>query len=306
MRRHFVREEPQFFQIEGLDWTRLDEPRIVHGLDARLLSRDAGLARYTVMARLPASWAYRHDAADATLELITLEGDVSLDGDRVGASAYLSVPQGTGSVDLRSESGALVLLYWTHGLPVAGGLGIRVTRIWQEPWQTQKMTNMPHGAIAKSLRLPDVGDGPLHGGPGGMLRLIFLPPGYADSQEHKHNCWEGLVFLAGDLLMPPRGIIGPGSYLGNPAEFWHAPMTTQLGSLVLVQTDEPVTQPPRPHEGGQTLVNGYRDTASLWQQPRHTEWSDLRHDYRSRGEGLAWTDLTNPNAIRPGIGGEQA
>jgi hypothetical protein len=298
-----VREEPQFYDINTLDWVRLDEPPLVHGVDARLLSRDRELARYTVMTRFPAGWRASHAADDATLELLVLEGDVALEGDRVGAGGYLFVPEGSGTCDLRSEQGALALVYWSYALPLGDGAAVRVTRLWQEPWQTQVMTNMPHGAIAKSLRLPDVGDGPVHGGPGGMLRMILLPPGYADAQEHKHNCWEGLVFLAGDLIMPPRGVIGPGTYLGNPAEFWHAPMASQFGSLVLVQTDEPVVQPPRPYEGGQELVNGYRDTYSWWQQPQHREWADLP-DYAAHGQGTVWSDLTNPNAIRPRIGAD--
>ena len=155
------------------------------------------------------------------------------------------------------------------------------------------MDTMTHGSIAKSLRMPevDVASGLEHGGPGGMLRLIMLPPGYADPQEHKHNCWEGLVFLTGDLLMPPRGIIGPGTYLGNPAEFWHGPMVTQFGCIVLVQTEEPVVQPPRPYEGAQELANGYRDNLSWLWSPEHTDWGSLREDYRAQGAGIEWWDL---------------
>ena len=288
---HWKRDEPQFYKILELDWQTSRELPVTRGLESRVLSRDDAKPSTTLMARVPPGWRDTHDAVNGTLEIFVLEGDLSLGGERVGASGFFSIPEGTGDVELRSDTGAQALFYWTVGMPLEPGAAVSVTKVWQMAWEVQTMTNMPHGAIAKSLRLPDVGDGPVHGGPSGMLRLILLEPGYCDPQEHKHNCWEGLVFLAGDLFMPPRGIIGPMTYLGNPAEFWHAPMSSQRGSLVLVQTDEPVIQPPRPYDGGQEMCNGYRDTASWLEQPTHTDWDSLP-DYRRAGEGVEWSDLT--------------
>lgn len=288
---HTRRDEPQFYNILELDWRPGNELPAVHRLDRRVLNRDEAKPSATLMVRIPPSWRSLHSSVDGTLEVFVLQGGLSLDGERVGVSGFLSIPEGAGDVDLRSEQGAQALFYWTLGMPIEPDAAVRVAKVWQMDWEVQRMTNMPHGTIAKSLRLPDVGDGPVHGGPGGMLRLILLEPGYCDPQEHKHNCWEGLVFLAGDLFMPPRGIIGPMTYLGNPAEFRHAPMASQRGSLVLVQTDEPVIQPPRLYDGGQQMCNGYRDTASWLEQPRHTCWDSLP-DYRAAGEGVEWSDLT--------------
>ena len=290
MKAHWRREEPQFYNVHALAWERGHDLAVAQKVDARVLSSNE-LGSATLMADVPAGWRDRHSAIDGTLEIFVLEGALMLNGDGVGAGGFMFIPEGSGDSELCSGPGAKVLFYWTAQMPLEPDDAIRVTRVWQEPWQVQTMANMPHGAIAKSLRLPDVGDGPRHGGPGGMLRLILLPPGYADAQEHKHNCWEGLFFLAGDLFMPPRGVIGPGTYLGNPAEFWHAPMASQRGSLVLVQTDEPVVQPPRPYEGGQAMCNGYRDTASWLEQPAHTAWDDLP-DYADAGEGVEWSDPT--------------
>ena len=284
------RDEPQFYNILELDWQRAEVIPLLHGLDLRVLNRDEAKPSATAWTRIPPGWAGTHDALGGTLEVFVLEGDLSLEGERVGVSGFFSIPEGSGAAELRSETGAQALFYWTFAMPLEADAAVRVERVWQLPWEVQKMTNMPHGAIAKSLRLPDVGEGPLHGGPAGMLRLILLEPGYSDPQEHKHNCWEGLVFLAGDLFMPPRGVIGPGTYLGNPAEFWHAPMTSQRGALVLVQTDEAVNQPPRPYTGGQAGANGYRDTESWLETPTHREW-DAIPDYAAIGDASEWSDL---------------
>ena len=81
------------------------------------------------------------------------------------------------------------------------------------------------------------------------------------------------------------------TYLGNPGGVLARADGKQRGSLVLVQTDEPVIQPPRPYDGGQQMCNGYRDTASWLEQPRHTCWGSLP-DYRAAGEGVEWSDLT--------------
>ena len=275
MSDHWRREKPQFYNVHELGWARAGDIAVMTGADCRVLNRNHENGSATVMVRVPPGWRGRHGALDGTLEVFVLEGQLALNGDSVGTSGFMFVPEGSGDSERSSEHGATALFYWTVAMPLQPDAAIKVVRVWQEPREVQTMTNMTHGAIAKSLRLPDVGTGPRHGGPGGMLRLILLPPGYADVVEHMHNCWEGLFFLAGDLFMPPRGIIAPGTYLGNPAEFWHAPMATQRGSLVLVQTDEPVTQPPRPYEHGQAMCDGYRDWASWLEQPEHTGWGEL-------------------------------
>ena len=226
----------------------------------------------------------------ATLELFVLEGDVALDGERVGAGGYVSVPRGSGSVDLRSAAGAQAIVYWTPAAAVVAGAVPRVTRVQHEPWQVQKMEAMPHGPLSKSLRLPDNMEGAVHGGAGGILRLVMLPPGWADASEHVHWVWECLVFLAGDLAMPGRGILAQGSYLGNPAGYIHGPMASQTGALILVQTDEPVSQPAWRKPGAQNFANGYRDARSWLEPSRHHAWEGLP-DYERRGAGLAWSDL---------------
>ena len=75
--------------------------------------------------------------------------------------------------------------------------------------------------------------------------------------------------------MPPRGKIARGTYLGNPAGFYHAPMITQAGSLMLVQTLAPANQIARESPNGKEIVDGYRDSESFLGEIEHTNWEEL-------------------------------
>ena len=287
---HARRDEPQCYALGALDWGRSPHVPLLAGLDAKTLQVDPARGSSTSVARLPGGWRTSYDAAEATLELFVLAGDVALAGDRVGAGGYVSVPRGSGTVELRSAGGAQAIVYWMPASALVHGAAPRVTRVQREPWQVQKMEAMPHGPMSKSLRLPDNVEGAVHGGPGGILRLVMLPPGWADASEHVHWVWEGLVFLAGDLAMPDRGILAQGSYLGNPAGYVHGPMASQTGALILVQTDEPVSQPAWRKPGAQAFANGYRELRSWLEPSQHRAWEGLP-DYERAGAALAWSDL---------------
>jgi hypothetical protein len=82
--------------------------------------------------------------------------------------------------------------------------------------------------------------------------------------------------LAGDLLMPERGRMAFGTYLGNPRHFWHAPMISQGGALMLYETDAP--QGPwgiRDYPRGKAIAEAYFDTESWSELAVHRDWKDL-------------------------------
>ena len=272
------RTEPQFFHVNELDWSSTSQTTLLDGVDVKLLSSDSDLASTTTMARLPVGWSTTESAADATIEFFVLEGDLSINGASVGSGGYAFLPRGgPGDVDLRSERGAQVVVFWKTTMAAEHGDDLQVRRLWQEPWHASVMPTALHGAMHKSLRLPDVGEGEVHGGPGGVARVVILTPGFLDAREHVHKVWEEMLFLGGDLLMPDRGVIAPGSYLGNPAEFWHAPMITQRASIMLLQTTAPIDQVARDFAGGQEMAEHYLDTESWLESPTHQEWADVSH-----------------------------
>ena len=232
------RDEPHHFNAYELEWERGSEIPLFDGADRRVITRDGGTGSATTMVRLPPGWRRSAAADDGTLECFVLEGDLSVEGERVGAGGFAAVPRGVGTVDVATESGAQLVAFWNPPLDVElyYGDGLRVARSRDVPWQSVPVGGVPHAVLYKALRVPDYSDGPTHGGPGGFLRLMVMTPGFAEPrQEIHHDCWEEILFIGGDFLMPDRGFCGPGTILSNPADFPHGPLLSQRGSLMLCQ-----------------------------------------------------------------------
>lgn len=71
------------------------------------------------MARLPAGWPPTHCDEEATLELSVCEGDLSVEGAKVGAGGYTLVPRGFGC-DLGSTGGAQVFVFSNPSMAPSG------------------------------------------------------------------------------------------------------------------------------------------------------------------------------------------
>jgi hypothetical protein len=269
------REEPQFFNAFELDWEAASDPRSLHSVESRLLSREQDGSGLSMMVKLEPGWKSVELAEDATIEFVVLEGDLLVGGERLRAGGFAYVPQGVGSVELSSDTGAQAIVFWNVDLPREHGTELTVRRVVDEPWNMSVMPTALHGAMHKSLRLPDAGDAELHGGPGGGVRVVILTPGFCDDREHVHSVWEEMLFLGGDLIMPERGILAPGSYLGNPADFWHAPMITQRSSFMLLQMTKPIDMEIREYPGGREMAEAYLDGASWLESGKHLEWDEI-------------------------------
>lgn len=193
----------------------------------------------------------------------------------MGTGGYTFVPRGFGW-DLGSTGGAPVFVFSNPSMAPSRREEIHVTRVHHEPWQEREYPHAPHAGFYKSLRLAeaDVLRSGRQGPPAGFLRLWLMSPGHADPQEHVYGVWEGMIFLAGDMLLAGSGRVVPGSYMGNPAEFWHAPMVSQFGAVLLCETAAPIDMTRRDYEGGKAIVEGYLDTTSWLEPPRHAAWED--------------------------------
>lgn len=271
---HWRRDKPQFFNVHGLEW----EPgaAVLNGLETRTISRDPASGNTTCMARMPRGWRRKVPADSAAIELFVLEGDVSVEGDSVGAGGYVFVPPRSGGAELGSRTAAQALVFWNPGMPTgAYDERLQVRRVWQEPWQAADMPGAIHGAMFKSLRLPDAAFGAVHGGAEGAVRLFLFTPGFSDPREHVHSVWEEMIYLTGDMMMPDRGVLAPGSYMGNPAEFWHAPMICHQGAVLLFHNHDPIDMETRAYPDGEEIAERYRESESWLVPPAQRDWSEM-------------------------------
>jgi hypothetical protein len=162
---------------------------------------------------------------------------------------------------------------------------------------------MQHGVMHKYLRTPDRYEDGRGGGPQGILRFAVFTPGFAEArQEVHHQNWEEMIFLSGDLLMPERGLCGPGTVLANPAGLKHGPLISQRGSVMLYHTDAPVTVDFSAISGGPDVVEEYLCTTSLI-EPAHTESWTGRPEYSlwpgRRDDGTADEPASSTPTSRP-------
>jgi len=185
---------------------------------------------------------------------------------------------------MSSPSGAHIFVWHNQGLSgddvYPGGITLR--RTWQEHWEPYEVPGLRHGMLYKGLRDPDIVSGGLHGGPRGMLRLHLITPGFPSVHE---NCWEEILFLAGDLLMPNRGWGGPGTLLLNPADYPHGPYVSQKGILLLVHATSPMATAYTDFPAGPEICEHYVETTPLVENFRTDPWHD-------RPERAVWEGMT--------------
>lgn len=292
-KEHWRREQPQFYKFMGLPRRPVDQPLALAGLAGALLSRDALSAAATLLVEIPPSWK-RGVLDDAgSLELFVLRGDVSFEGRKVGPSGYVHVPQGCGGGEMQSSAGALAIVYWNPNIPAFPPPFTvnRVMQVAELEWRQSVPTS--HGIMHKPLRLPDPhGDG-YEGGPGGHLRLEYMAPGMQTPFEHNHHeCWEELFLLEGDIFIADEGVMGPGSAVGHPQEWWHGPFATRRGCVFLVHTDAPMGVPwgvrDYPHQ--EAMCSAYLNEGH-WDAPiEQQNWSELPWQrFQSDPEFAAWS-----------------
>lgn len=280
MTGHWRRDEPGFYNAFALNRGRLDAPDVLGGLTGALMSHDLRTGAMTLLVEIPPGWSGRSDGT-ASLEFFLLRGDLALDGEKVGASGYLQLAEGTGGGELRSVAGALAFAFWNPNLPCFPYplTRNRTLRAWQEPW----VDSIPgsHGVRHKSLRKPDPVPHPtdegFDGGPGGYLRLQYIEPGMIAAAEHVHHeCFEEIILLQGDCFLVNEGQMGIGSVVVHPQEWYHAPFFSRSGALILVHTDAPMgfPWPPRPYPEAEALAAAYLDAAP-WDVPTtHVPWEE--------------------------------
>lgn len=283
-----LRDDPAWVNLWEAQWREgVDGPALLRGTEARPMSRDRNGAGRSYALRLPPGWTHV-ERGDATVELFVIEGALEVAGELLRVYGFAGIPQGSEPVAMASPGGAHVIVWHNESLSgedvYPGGVTLR--RTWQEHWEPYEVPGLRHGMLYKGLRDPDTATGAFHGGPRGMLRLHLITPGYPSVQEEIHeNCWEEILFLAGDLLMPKRGWGGPGTLLLNPAGYPHGPYVSQKGILLLVHATSPMPTAYTDFPAGPEICAHYLETTPLVEHTCCDPWS-------VRPEKAAWEAMT--------------
>ena len=283
------RDDPAWVNLWEQTWQEnVAGPEILRGTEVRPMSHDADRAGQSFALRVPPGW--KHVArGDATVEILVIEGSIEVAGELLRVYGFTGIPKGSEPVTITSPKGAHLLVFHNESLlgEEVYPNGVSIRRTWQEHWEPYEVPGLRHGMLYKPLRDPDNVKGGLHGGPKGMLRLHLITPGYPSVQEEIHpDCWEEILFIAGDLLMPNRGFGGPGTLLVNPADYPHGPYVSQKGILLLTHACTPMGTSYTDFPKGPEICCHYIETTPLIEHD-HTECEV----WETRREKRAWEEL---------------
>lgn len=281
-KNHWKRDEPQWYNVTDLDWTHFDAQRFVHGADAKLLSKDDDTGSTTYMVSLPAGWRLSQPSEEGTLELFIVEGSITVEGDTYGTGGFIAISPGCGTVELSSATGARTFAFWNpqFGADDCYDGKLHASATWSTDWEPFIQTSdQRHGLAYKSLRVPDVVHGHVHGTEAGLLRLVLIAPGYTSPEHEYHeDSWEELFFLSGDLIMPGRGVGLAGTVLGNPPSFEHGPYATHRSSVMLCHGINPQPTAFTHLPGAEEAIEHYLTHESLFDAPLLTQQWNERPD----------------------------
>ena len=276
------RDDPQFFQLDDVGWEPVVEPAGLRRCSGRALSANPETGQSTQMVKGAPGWKATNCADAGLLEMLVLEGRLTAGTTTVGAGGFVAIPKGSETVELSSDAGFQAIAFWSPQIARHSYYDgeIQVSRMWDIAWSGTEFpgeiedSSRLHGVLSKSLRWPDpIVDG-VHGGPNGLLRVVAMASGFVgDLRAESHpGCWEEIMWLTGDFLMPGIGRPVSGTYLGNPADHVHGPLFSQRGAVLLVHTDAPAGFCFHDPPVSEDLVQSYLDGRSLVAEPVHTPW----------------------------------
>ncbi len=245
MSEHPSRAEPLFVDVWNAPRRPYPELALVRGLDVRVASRSPDGSGATLCVDLPRGWSATEQGREGATELFVLHGSILVDGRLYGGGSYIAIPRGSSAVSLAVGDAARVLVFWS----AHAHIDATRTSVWDV------LREKPLCKLRTTDGNPD--------GPAGWLFLANIKAGFWSPDEHVHEGFEENILLRGDLLMPTdgRGVMTPGRNLANPPGFWHGPMASKGGALILIHTDEPQTVAFRPSTVPPSVLRAYLETA---------------------------------------------
>jgi len=201
----------------------LAEERLAEGLFAgahrRVLSHDDETGAQTALMRFDAGWSGELAGLAGPLELLSLEGRLTLGADEVPAEGWARVPSGAAAGTLAAPDGARALVMTDPVAPAEGEAAIVDAR--ELPWRGG-VRGGPGGIAVKTLY------------EGSTVSLLIANVARYGSGAEFHECPEELYVISGDVT-GRHGTMTTGSYFWRPELITHGPYWSEEGLMTFVR-----------------------------------------------------------------------
>lgn len=241
------RPHVEFLHAQQLSWQPAPFPGAGwRGVEAKLLSRDAGTGACSALVKLPAGFRRGPHCLAASQEWLLLEGAMRRGPLRYGLDDYAWLPAGLPGDDWSSDGGAVLLAFFDRepewrdiearqdaaATVPASVPAIERLATHELPWTSHdidpsvQFLRLSH----KVLRhVPETGEKTL-------LLSMGAQTHPRDWREARlaHDCVEEMYLLGGDII-GERGTMYEGAYFWRPPRRWHGPFGSRRGSLSLIR-----------------------------------------------------------------------
>jgi len=231
------RRDVDFIQSQDVSWSIAPTGEFAAGEMTRILSRDDSDGAVTEIVRFHNRQAgYLVAGAD----IYILEGDGTLNGERVAGGQYVYLPAGV-EIDWRPGT-RMTAFFGSFAEPTLSAVARpgdrgepRIVAPDLLPWIPAGWADegtLDAGAAMKWLR-SDTGPG--------LVLLSGMLPGWKSEKVESHPIFEESFKLVGDILMGARGVMRPGAYFYRPPNVAHGPLYSRSGTMSLIRWSQAAT-----------------------------------------------------------------
>ncbi|MFK7958600.1 MAG: hypothetical protein AB8B96_21085 [Lysobacterales bacterium] len=225
----------EFIQSQNLDWETSTLPTLSEGPEIKRLSQDPDNGALSALLRYPAGYQAAAMPLTADEEFLVLDGDLEIGGRSFGPFAYGHWPSGYNAGARSSQSGAIVLTFFSSHPAASQTSDFRTDRLVEHcnafdvPYTGKFHPEFPPGAGRKLLYTDPVTQE-------ATWILGTLPMRWAERSEI-HPVVEEMYLLSGESH-GDRGVMRPGAYFWRPGEIPHGPYGTLTGNLYFFRTKD--------------------------------------------------------------------
>lgn len=268
------RGQVEYVQMQEAAYLPFSLHPTAHGLRSIPLSRDPASSASTDLVHAQPMWRWDEpERLSADVELLVVEGELTIAGRTLQRGGYAWIPAGTPLGTVESENGGRFL--WMRADQSSGASGrtaptfADVTRM---PWSPlpsyagRSQSETVSGLAMKLLRQDEK--------TGAYTAIVRHKPGYFDPRLEAHETWEELMLLEGDYLMGSTGGVTAGTYIFRPGQQPHGPQASRTGAVWLARGERAIDFQLTLPSWATQRVEQYLNAASMPEvSPFFGEWS---------------------------------